>query len=470
MLTYYLEQRGSMAIYEYIYQCIKEDIISGRIRPSQKLPSKRAFAAHHDISIITVENAYGQLCDEGYITSIEKKGYFVNDIFSEALELKQNLSTNIQEKSSDFLCNLKNPCTEDIEINLARNGSPTSIFPFNKWAHFLRKNIEFQFEDVPFCGTLRLRTAISDYLFQFRRMKVNPTNIVIGAGAEYLYQLLMLLFGKESSYGVEDPCYDKIRKIYELGGAKTIAIPIDKDGMSVSKLNETIANIAHISPSHHFPIGISMPIKRRLEFLSWANTDTHRYIIEDEYATEFQYSMKPLASLQSMDVNSKVIYMNTFSKTISTSLRIGYMVLPNDLMERLTSLAGFYSCTVSTLEQNTLAEFIESGSYESHINKLKKHYKQKRLDLLQSLENSPYNHKFRIIDFSSGTTFLIKLKTTQSDDSVLSMAHKNNINLCFLSRYYAKKNFNSHCFIVNYSLYENDIIMKALNTIFKFLK
>lgn len=468
MLTYYLEERGSIPIYEYMYLCIKKDITSGTLLPGTKLPSKRTLASHHGISIITVENAYAQLRDEGYIISIEKKGYFVSDILSSVLELKEWQSRKNHEKPNLDKNVLKKDC-EIPMINLASNGAATSLFPFSKWAHCLRKNIEFQFEDVPFCGTLRLRKSISDYLFQFRRMKVNPNNIVVGAGSEYLYQLIMLLFGKEVYYAVEDPCYDKIRKIYELGGVNTISVPVDKDGMSIQKLSKLTANIAHISPSHHFPIGITMPIKRRIEILNWANTKNNRFIIEDEYATEFQYSSKPLASIQSMDTNSKVIYMNTFSNTISPSLRIGYMVLPDSLMEKLTTLVGFYSCTVSTLEQNALAEFMEIASYESHVNKLKKYYKQKRLDLINNLNACKYKDKFKIIDFDSGTTFLIKLFTTHSDDFILSSAKENNILLSFLSSYYAEKHFDTHCFIVNYSLYENNIIIDCLNTIFKIL-
>ena len=468
MLTYYLEERESIPIYEYIYLCIKKDITSGTLLPGTKLPSKRTLASHHGISIITVENAYAQLRDEGYIVSIEKKGYFVSDILSSVLELKEWQSRKNHEDPNLNKKNYKKN-REIPMVNLASNGAATSLFPFSKWTYCLRKNIEFQFEDVPFCGTLRLRKSISHYLFQFRRMKVNPNNIVVGAGSEYLYQLVMLLFGKEVYYAVEDPCYDKIRKIYELGGVNTISVPIDKDGMSIQKLNRLPANIAHISPSHHFPIGITMPIKRRLEILNWANAKNNRYIIEDEYATEFQYSTKPLASIQSIDSNSKVIYMNTFSNTISPSLRIGYMILPDELMEKLTNLVGFYSCTVSTLEQNALAEFMEIGSYESHVNRLKKYYKQKRIDLINNLNSSPYKNKFKIIDFNSGTTFLIKIFTKHSDNFILSNAKENNILLSFLSNYYAEKHFETHCFIVNYSLYPNDIIMDSLNTIFKTL-
>lgn len=459
MLTYHLEQRGSVTIYKYIYQQIKKDILEKVIIAGDKLPSKRAFALHHKISIITVENAYYQLCEEGYVYSIEKKGYFISDVFT--MEMQQ-IYTH-QENHKKFSIDI--PKKSKQMINLALNGGVASLFPFTKWTQCIRKNISYQFEEVPFSGTYRLRLAISNYLFQFRRMNINPNNIVIGAGSEYLYHLLIFLFGKDVLVATEDPGHIKIRKIYSLFDVDILPIRIDENGLLVEELYKHIANIVHVSPTHHFPLGVSMPIKRRIELLNWASFTEDRYIIEDEYDTEFQYKMNPLASLQSMDTGSKVIYMNTFSKTISPSLRISYMILPDNLMNRLTEVVGFYSCTVPSLEQNTLAEFMESGYYESHINRLKKHYQNKHSNLIVLLNNSKYSDKFTIVDDNCGTSLILKLKTNINEDIISARAKEQGIVLSFLSQYYFEKPNEAHSIIINYSYLDNEIIVNAVDTV-----
>ena len=226
-------------------------------------------------------------------------------------------------------------------------------------------------ENPPCGGIMALRQAIADYLHAFRGMVVNPEQIIVGAGTEYLYGLLIQLLGDDKIYGIENPGYPKIAKIYDSMHVSYSAIDLDEHGVCIYSLEDHQIDIMHLSPSHHFPTGIITPISRRYELLGWASKDENRYIIEDDYDSELRLGGKPIPTLQSIDVSDKVIYMNTFTKTLSSTVRISYMVLPASLTELFYKKLSFYSCTVSNFEQYTLARFMESGSFEKHINRLR---------------------------------------------------------------------------------------------------
>ena len=212
-------------------------------------------------------------------------------------------------------------------------------------------------------------------------MDVSPEQIVVGAGTDYLYGLLIQLLGHDKIYGMEEPGYQKISEVYQSHNVLCLHIPLDRQGICIDKLNASGADIVHISPSHHFPTGIITPISRRYELLGWASASDSHYIIEDDYDCEFRFMGKPIPSLQSIDVMDKVIYMNTFTKTLASTIRISYMVLPKHLMARFQQNLGFYACTVSNFEQYTLTRFIQEGHFERHINRMRNFYHSQR-DLL----------------------------------------------------------------------------------------
>lgn len=431
MLTYELKKAPGVPLYEALYRCIRDDILSGRLSPGQKLPSKRTLCVNLKISKITVEGAYNQLLSEGYIRSMEKVGYFV-----EAVE---------RVASAPVLQEQPDPEPENC-IDLTGNGP--ARFPFSVWSKLMREVMldlgETLLLESPNQGLLPLRQAIANHLAQFRAMQVDPRNILIGAGTDFLYNLLIQLLGADKSYAVEEPGYGKIRKIYGAAGAKCISAPLDGSGVRPDGLAH--AQVLHISPSHHFPTGIVTPLARRQALLRWAKEDADHWIIEDDYDSEFRFAAHPLPTMQSLDTEGKVIYMNTFSKTLAPSIRISYMVLPPVLMEQFRQRLGFYSCTVPSFEQHTLARFLDRGHFEKHINRMRKYYKARRDRALAAL--APLQDRITILEQDAGLHFLVR-----TDTAISHRLAQAGIRVRTLSSYYHDPCPDSaqHCLVVNYS-------------------
>ena len=431
MLTYELKKAPGVPLYEALYRCIRDDILSGKLSAGQKLPSKRTLCANLKVSKITVEGAYNQLLSEGYICSKEKVGYFVEAIERSAVKPVFRADA---------------PAVPDHCIDLTANGP--ARFPFSVWSKLQREvmlDLEEQLlTEIPNQGILPLRQAIARHLAEFRAMQVNPENILIGAGTDFLYNLLIQLLGRDKLYAVEEPGYGKIRKIYAAGGARCVNAPLDQFGVSPDSLEE--AQVLHISPSHHFPTGIVTPLSRRQELMSWAKARAERWIIEDDYDSEFRFAAHPLPTMQSLDRDGKVIYMNTFSKTLAPSIRISYMVLPPVLMEAFRRKLGFYSCTVPSFEQHTLARFLERGHFEKHINRMRKYYKARRDRALTAL--APLQDRITILEQDAGLHFLV-----QADTSLLHRLENTDIRVRTLSSYYHGPCPESarHCLVVNYA-------------------
>lgn len=478
MLTYSFADLGSDSLYEHLYKCIKNDILNGVLTIGEKLPSKRNFAKNLNISTITVENAYAQLMAEGYIYSLPKKGYFVSDISTSLLENSSSgtgISFSNQTKNNDiFLSSHPNDKGMDLPAeretyfaDFVSNSISPDNFPFSIWAKIIREVISEESQALmtnpPSGGIPELRSAIAQYLFQFRGMKVDPAQIIIGAGTEYLYGLLIQLLGNDNVFAVEDPGYRKIAQIYNSHQAECKHIPLDGYGVELSALEESGADIIHISPSHHYPTGIVTPISRRYELLGWASKSASRYIIEDDYDCEFRLQGKPIPSLQSIDVMEKVIYINTFSKSLASTIRISYMVLPRHLLERFYQQLGFYSCTVSTFEQYTLARFISQGFFEKHINRTRNFYKTQRDTLLDCIKNSPLASCSTIMEEDAGLHFLLKLDTNLSDEALIEKAKQAGLHIACLSKYYYKPEKKAaHTLVMNYSGLEPEKIPEAV--------
>ncbi|MCH5267483.1 MAG: PLP-dependent aminotransferase family protein [Lachnospiraceae bacterium] len=447
MLTYSFSDIGSDSLYHHLYQCIKKDILSGVLPAGTKLPSKRTFAKNLGVSNITVENAYGQLQAEGYIYSIPKKGFYVQEISdltpSTGTVSKQQTAyaSPHRQFAADIVSNQMNP----------------EQFPFSVWSKLSRETLHELHEELmetpPWGGIRELRDAICSQLKEFRNMEVAPEQVIVGAGTEYLYGLLIQLLGRDKIYAVENPGYHKIAKIYESYQVPCRYISMGNDGMDLQKLADSGAHVAHISPSHHFPTGIVMPIGARYELLGWATREKGRYIIEDDYDSEFRLAGKPIPTLQSIDMSERVIYMNTFTKSLSSTIRISYMVLPKHLLEQFAERLSFYSCTVSNFEQYTLARFIEDGYFEKHINRMRTHYRRIRDELLEAIKNSPLASRCEISEEDAGLHFLLRVDTNLSDAALLQKAKQAEIRLSCLSEYYHEttEDIPAHTLVINYS-------------------
>jgi len=438
MLTYELKKAPGMPLYEALYRCIRSDILSGELARGQKLPSKRTLSANLKVSKITVEAAYNQLLSEGYIRSEEKVGYFVESV--ERAEPRAVRWEPIPEEPSAL-------------IDLTENGP--AHFPFSVWSRLQREVMLDLGEQLLLPlhnqGLPQLRQAIAGHLAQFRGMQVDPENVLIGAGTDFLYNLLIQLLGRDKCYAVEEPGYGKIRRIYAAGGARCVSASMDELGVLPEGLKE--AQVLHISPSHHFPTGLVTPLARRQALLSWAREAADRWIIEDDYDSEFRFAAHPMPTMQSLDSDGRVIYMNTFSKTLAPSIRISYMVLPGVLMDQFREKLGFYSCTVPSFEQYTLARFLSRGHFEKHINRMRKFYKARRNRMLEIIDQSPLAGRLTIREENAGLHFLLYVETGLSDQALTEHCRRAGLRVNTLSSYYHGPMPESakRCLIVNYS-------------------
>ena len=438
MLTYELKKTPGLPLYEVLYRCIREDILSGRLPGNAKLPSKRALAENLEISKITVEGAYNQLLVEGYIRSVEKVGYFV-----EAVERPEQKP--IQP--------LRKPQEREEMLDLSSN-SPVK-FPFSVWSKLQREVMldlgERLLMPLHSQGIQPLRQAIANHLGQFRGMQADPENILVGAGTDFLYNLLIQLLGREKCYAVEEPGYGKIRRIYAAGGCRCVSARMDQRGVDVRSLAD--AQVLHISPAHHFPTGRITDLGRRKELLGWMKNSPDRYIIEDDYDSEFRFNAHPMPTMASLDTEGRVIYMNTFSKTLAPSIRISYMVLPPAPMAQFREKLGFYSCTVTGFEQHTLARFLEEGHFEKHINRMRKFYKGRRNRVLSLINSSPLAERLTILEEDAGLHFLVQVDTDLTDKKLVERCAAAGIRIRALSSYYhgVVPENSKKCLVVNYS-------------------
>ena len=414
LLTYSMEKRGSEPVYLYIYECIKNDILSGKILPGEKLPSKRVLAAHLGVAIITIENAYAQLITEGYIQSREKRGYYVSEDMEVLASPEKKAEDDLLDKAA---VSGKNT---DIKYDFSVNSIRTDSFPFDTWSRIMRKTMldhEAGFMEAPDGrGVPKLREAIADYLYKSKGISVSASRIIVGPGTEYLHHLLIQLVGRSCFVAVENPGYKKISRIYETNGVRVLHIPVDEKGMTIDRLKDSNVRLVHLSPSHHFPTGSVMPIHRRGRLLKWAQ-EQGAYIIEDDYDSEFRFEGRPITTLYSMD-HSNVIYMNTFTKTLAPSIRIAYMILPEKLFSRYMDKLSFYSGTVSSFEQYTLAEFIAGGYYERHIRRVRNRYKKCRQEMLTALSESGVLEFITVTEDKAGLQLAISVKPEYEKQAV----------------------------------------------------
>lgn len=454
MLTYELKKMPEVPLYEALYRCIRGDILAGNLKPGEKLPSKRALAAHLELGKTTVEAAYAQLLSEGYIRSAEKVGFFVEAVERPAPSVPAH---TMKSESAP----------EPWLLDLTANG--TDQFPFTVWSRLQREVIldydRALLKPMPFQGIPELRQAIARHLADFRAMSVDPENILIGAGTDFLYNLLIQLLGREKIYAVEDPGYRKISRLYTAAGATPLAVPMDRFGVIPDKLEQ--ADVLHISPSHHFPTGLVTPLKRRLELLNWAKSGD-KWIIEDDYDSEFRFTAHPLPAMQSLDPE-RVIYMNTFSKSLAPSIRISFMVLPAELMEVFRRELNFYSCTVPSFEQYTLARFLSRGYFEKHINRMRKFYTSRRNRLVAALEGCRAADKLTILEQNAGLHFLLQVDTTLDDDALVHALAQQGIRVQSLSSFYHSVQENLHTLVINYSGIHEDHLPEAVERIEKIL-
>lgn len=477
MLTYTLDANAKQPLYEQLYRHIRRDISEGELKKDMKLPSKRALASHLSISVITVEAAYAQLIMEGYIISKPRSGFYVADVGE-----YPGLGYSGSSASDGVSGKGKGEPKREWFADFTSNQTSPDDFPFVTWAKLSRTVLlEYRdqlMENPPSGGCMVLREAIAGYLSSFRGLNVRPEQIIVGAGTEYLYSLLLQLFGRGKTYANEDPGYQKVSAVFRSFDASCVSIGLDSDGIRIPPLLDNHVDVVHVTPSHHFPTGIVMPAGRRSALLKWASECEGRYIIEDDYDSEFRMDGKPMLPLAAMDRHGRVVYVNTFTKSLASTIRISYMVLPPELLLQFERKLGFYSCTVSTFEQYTLAMFIREGYFEKHLNRMRNSSRKKRDLLLSEIRKSALGEHVSILEKNAGLHFLMNLSMNFDSARLTEEAGEAGIRLTSLERYLnvGRENIDAltammgnpgigdpgHTFIINYSSLRTDRIEGAV--------
>ena len=401
MPQYVINPEIKQPAYMQLYSRIREDITKGICPFRSKLPSKRYLASETGTSVITVQHAYDLLADEGYIESRERSGYYViykeNELFpvaSSADDYSNASGSAVSGAAADGYA-ASGAAADGVTAELYDTSEIHEIsdipirgpivtpeqeqFPFNILARKARKVLseygESLLERSPNSGTVLLREAIAQYLARSRRMNVAPDQIVIGSGSEYLYNLIVQILGRDRTFALEDPSYEKIRLVYEASGVHCEMLPMDREGVRLGSLRHSAASVLHVTPFNSYPSGITATASRRAGYIKWASSKD-RYIIEDDFDSEFSMSTKAEDTLFSLEPHRSVIYMNTFTRTLSPAVRVGYMVLPAEQSAAMQEKISIYSCTVPVFTQHLLAELISSGDFERHINRVRRRRRQ----------------------------------------------------------------------------------------------
>ena len=402
-------------LYEQIYAFIKEAIIHGEIPFKTKLPSTRTLALHLQVSRSTVNLAYEQLMSEGYIESIAGSGYYV-------AEIEELLSIKKQSNNPNPLIHKKE--TKHYDYDFSPRGIDLSSFPYHTWKKISKEVLTDVEKELLAIGDpqgeLELRYAIVNYLYSARGVRCEPEQMIIGAGNEYLLILLHQLLGISAKIAIETPTYKQAYRVLSSLGHQIKTIEMDSYGMRMDQLEESGCNAAYVMPSHQYPTGIVMSIKRRLELLAWTKQAPNRYIIEDDYDSEFRYKGKPIPALQGIGQNETVVYLGTFSRSIAPAIRISYMVLPKPLLKLYQERFSFYASTVSRIDQEIVTRFLSEGYYERHLNKMKALYRSKHDLLLTALK--PFMKGFRISGEHAGMHLLLTAKKKLKEQKLIDLA------------------------------------------------
>ena len=493
MFFYDMESRGDLALYEYLYRCIRHDIAHGKVEPGQKLPSKRALAKQMGVSLITIEAAYDQLAAEGYIRSRERCGYYACDLAPAAkieeprsaqhrAETAKAIATSGRENhaanpngpqpvsqngehsesstgyrptigpaalpsDAGFVPTIDGaaaPRTQNVPLNaplladFTRSTLATTMLPYSAWAKAVRRTLSDESaaslaEAASAAGSPELRSAIADHLRQYRGMDVSPGQVVIGAGSQTLYQLLVQLLGRTRRYAVEDPGYPLLTRMYEQQDAQVAHIGLDDSGIDIDALETSDASVAHIMPSHQFPTGIVTTAARRRELLNWAR-EGDRYLIEDDYDSEFRMAGRPIPSLFGIDAAERVLYLNSFAKSLGAAFRMAYLVLPPQLAQRFRKQLGFYANTVSPLDQLALARFIEQGHYDRHVNRLRTHARKTQDALVNALHEA-FGDRIAFAGLNDGLHFIMQLESERGERELATAAEAAGIRIAPLSSF-----------------------------------
>ncbi|MGM0600596.1 MAG: PLP-dependent aminotransferase family protein [Candidatus Rifleibacteriota bacterium] len=465
LLSVEWEKNSKKPLYQQLYEHIKNEIIAGRLKFATRMPAKRKLEQILNISQTTIETAYEQLVAEGYLESIPRKGFFVcarEEFLYQPVKVKAKRKIKIQPKVAEYC------------FDFTPGKIDCSMFPFKVWRSLYREAISYENRHLlrhgDSFGEPELREEIKNYLYQSRGVNCSSDQIIIGAGIEYLLPQLLSLLGDNKIYGIEDPGYPLTRHVLESNDKKFIRVSVDAEGADIRELEKSRVNVMYVTPSHQFPLGCVMSANRRAKLLNWAHSTKSRYIIEDDYDSEFRYYGRTIPSLYSLGAGKKVIYLSTFSKSLMPSLRIGYMVLPQNLLKKYRSAFSCYASCVSRIDQYVLAAFMQSGNFIKHLNRMRTAYR-KKVELIMNLLQ-PYRDKIKVSGEKAGLHLLLGIKSDKSESELVKLAKNARIKIAGLQDYYFKKDkFEADpSLILGFADFSEERLAKAIKELIACLK
>ncbi|MCT1914739.1 PLP-dependent aminotransferase family protein [Staphylococcus ureilyticus] len=452
-----MRRESGQFIYRQLYSQLKEDILAFKYESHEKLPSKRDMSQHLNISVNSVKAAYEQLLAEGYIYTEERKGYFIEPLEKLIIDPNAQISLNVQEQQIE----------DAYDYSFSHMSTDISAFPVEVWTKLVKRvfeNYDHELSSIPqIKGPIELRQSIAKLVSYQRGIQCHPEQIVIGSGTNILLTKLIQLLPDEIKIAVENPGYSRFRTLIRQTTAQLKPIALDYKGISIEAIKQAQPDATIVTPSHQFPMGIIMPVSRRIDLLNWAS-QTQSYIIEDDYDSEFKYETDNIPSLFSFDKNERVIYLGTFSKTLMPGLRMSYMILPINLVKQFDHYNLNMIPDFSTIHALTLNLMIKEGYYEKYVKKMHQIYGKKRETLITHLSNT-FTNNIRIKDTRAGLHFIVEVNTPFSYQEIESRAKEMKLELYTLNRFSVKaleKNSSYKTLIIGFSKIKQEQIPQAV--------
>ena len=422
-----LPEGSTLPLYQQLYQQLKQEIQAGNLSAGQKLPSKRKLAEQLAISVNTVDTAYTQLEAEGFVQASPRRGFFVLEtgFLPQAVVPPAPAPLNLPEEPA-------------YQVDFSPTGMAREQFPFSTW----RKLMKLCFNEYdPHLllrtepqGDLGLRHAVAEYLYRARGVSCTPEQVIIGAGTDNLLLMLSYILPETTTLAVENPLYNQAHRLFARMGHPLCAVPVTPEGIDITALPRNENVVVYTTPSHQYPLGYAMPIGQRTALLRWSSHGPGRYIIEDDYDSEFRYFSRPIPSLQSIDTLGRVIYLGTFSRSVAPALRISYMVLPQKLLSAYHKQYYGYASTVSGFEQAVLREFMISGRFETHVNRMRSYYRARRKTLVDAL--APLAPRLDILGAPAGHHLTLRFRGGLDEAQLVSTAAQAGVRVYPVSPYF----------------------------------
>lgn len=428
-----LDPQRPEPLFEQLYGDLRRRISEGRLTAGARLPASRPFSTELGVSRATVIAAYDQLIAEGYAEARRGSGVRVCDIGAltpSPIRHSRNAAPSVAGSS--------------LGVRPFQPGQPDMrLFPHREWGRTLARVARTQPDatvDIPNgggFGDLRLRAAIADHLSAWRDLVVPPERILITAGAgDALEVTIRSLARAGDKVALEDPGYQPLRHFVESLGLTPQWLDVGADGAEIPRPSTSPPVLTILTPSHQFPLGGAMPTARRSAFLRFADS-TNGWIVEDDFDSEYRYAGRPIPALAGLDTAGRVIYVGTFSKVLSQSLRLGYLVVPETLMDAYGATLGRFGARASILPQRPLAVFMEDGGFHRHIRRMRRIYGQRRRAFLD-LARSALGESVTVEDHQAGMQVLLRLADGTDDRAIAAAAAKRGVSVSALSDYHAR--------------------------------